>query len=329
MKKSLVDLYDELIVQEKILFQGGLEDLDITHHLAEALSSSRLKSGDKEEDHSQKLDEANQMILRLEQQVRVLTIQLEEEKHANVDLEIENTKLKKQNANLMTSLESINNNCYDDESLLQDSKLDRFIDLELGADVTLVEESEADEKDDMSLTPILGDVTMMKNSFLGPAPPTPSLLFPPSLMKPRKMRQVEDNPSSKSACQGSKVPSDTQVVTPRPAITAPANTSVFTFSSETFTMKSSRTSETYTKISRRRSKSVDFGAGDKTMIIPQTCNQCSSQAREQRSEDSPTLPWCTHDTAQPQTSLNVTPARNLLLKRKSYLTSTPLFLKKV
>merc|ERR1719323_1558942 len=126
-----------------------------------------------------------------------------------------------------------------------------------------VEESGADEKDDMSLIPILGDVTLMKNSFLGPAPPTPSL-FPPSLMKPKKTRQVENIPSLKSACQGSKVPSDTQVVTPRPAITAPANTNVSTFSLETFTTKSSRT---YTKISRRRSKSVDFGAGDKTMII--------------------------------------------------------------
>jgi len=91
--------------------------------------------------------------------------------------------------------------------------------------------------------------------------------------------------------------------------------------------KSTVCSETYTKKSRRRSKSVDFAAGDKTVIAPQACEECSAQAKRRRPEDSPTLPWCTHQETF-QFSLNITPSRSLQFKGRSLLTSTPLIILK-
>jgi len=80
---------------------------------------------------------------------------------------------------------------------------------------------------------------------------------------------------------------------------------IYPYNTGTYTKKVS--SGTYTK-NRRRSKSVDFQVGEKTIIAPSVCELCV--ARPRNAEDSFTLPWCPH--SRTRESINVTPARSLL-----------------
>ena len=68
-----------------------------------------------EDQLSSELEEAKSLVFKLEQKIRILTIQCDEEKEIRVDLEIENIKLKKEIGMLRSTLESINNNVYDAE----------------------------------------------------------------------------------------------------------------------------------------------------------------------------------------------------------------------
>ena len=91
--KSLVEIFDDLQSNEKILFEEGRRDLELMSHLVDVVEGSRVQ--DEGEDSFNQLDEAKR-IFQLEQKIRTLTIQLEEEKGISVDLEIENLKLRKQ-----------------------------------------------------------------------------------------------------------------------------------------------------------------------------------------------------------------------------------------
>ena len=59
-----------------------------------------------------KMEGAKQKIFNLEQRIRSLNIQLDEERETKADLEIENLQLKKKIDKLQRSLELVNNNCY-------------------------------------------------------------------------------------------------------------------------------------------------------------------------------------------------------------------------
>ena len=59
------------------------------------------------------MKEAEAKVFHLHQTIRSLTIQLDEEKEARVDLEIENAKLKKEVTKLKKFMEMLNNNYYD------------------------------------------------------------------------------------------------------------------------------------------------------------------------------------------------------------------------
>jgi len=115
---------------------------------------------------------------------------------------------------------------------------------------------------------------------------------------------------SESTMNSSPIVSDlSAMLTSTPAIyvgDGPFNESAkFPYNTGTYTKKVS--SGTYTK-NRRRSKSVDFQVGEKTIIAPSVCELC--MARPRNVEDSFTLPWCPH--SRTRESINVTPARSLL-----------------
>merc|ERR1711972_1307227 len=105
------------------------------------------------------------------------------------------------------------------------------------------------------------------------------------------------------------------VLTSTPSIVVNGGrSSKFPYSTDTYTrgLPKIASSETYTKKARRRSKSVDFHIGEKTIISPSLCQLCVSRQSRPRNgnDDSPTLPWCPH--SQMPVSINVTPARSLL-----------------
>merc|ERR1711915_220277 len=83
-----------------------------------------------------KIKEAEKKIFVLEQLVRTLKIQLEEEQEINADLEIENSKLMKKIQGLQSALESINNNCYGDQET--DKLLMSATDSSLDSEATLL-----------------------------------------------------------------------------------------------------------------------------------------------------------------------------------------------
>ena len=85
--------------------------------------------------------------------------------------------------------------------------------------------------------------------------------------------------------------------------------------------------QTYTKSSRRRSKSVDHHVGERTIIAPELCNLCEASKKSRRPEESPTLPWCPHNSylANPSITLNVTPARSKSFLYKVGITLDSIF----
>ena len=265
--KSLVEIFDDLQSNAKILFEEGRRDTELISHMVEVVEGSRVQEAQRSEECSDQLDEANKRIRQLEQKIRTLTIQLEEEKGINVDLEIENIKLRKQITHLKVTLESVNNNCYDDS--LMDSKLETSLDSE--ANSTIVACPNVLSGQDLSSFPLLSDQSLMKGSFLAPkTPTTPMSAFPllsDQTMMDSLLSQRSPIPASpflfpKSLLKRSKRASD---------VSSPKSGKV-TFSTDTYTKANPKvkiSSETFVKKSRRRSKSVDFEAGDKTVIAPQ------------------------------------------------------------
>ena len=63
---------------------------------------------------------------------------------------------------------------------------------------------------------------------------------------------------------------------------------------------------------------MDFHIGEKTLIVPEVCELCVQKAQRQRgAEDSPTLPWCPHQSHGKDLhaiSANVTPIRSIMFK---------------
>ena len=83
----------------------------------ERLKKAETSKTKTSQDLEANLKEAEAMAFHLHQTIRSLTIQLDEEKEARVDLEIENTKLRKEVTKLKKSMEMLNNNYYDAEDL--------------------------------------------------------------------------------------------------------------------------------------------------------------------------------------------------------------------
>jgi len=290
-KLSLADMYDELLTSEKVLYDFQTQDLETFSRFVDHSQEVGTKLRQSRESESKKLEDAEAKIFQLEQKVRSLNIQLDEEREIKTDLEIENIKLKKRLQQLQTSLELVNNNCYDSTVEDIDKSLDTTEVSE--ADMTLCSNGGIQ---DFSAIKLLGEKTLDQNEFFSSSlltAATPYLL-PPMSTRKGDMRQP------------------VSTVQPRPI----------------------NGFQTYTKSSRRRSKSVDHHVGERTVIAPELCNLCEASKKSRRPEESPTLPWCPHNSylANPSITLNVTPARSksFLYKRSTFangknkvVTSTP------
>ena len=264
---SLLDFYDELIAQESILYEKG-EDLEYFYDYATSLKTHVAQKKTTathsllEDQLSSQLEETRSLMFKLEQKIRILTIQCDEEKEMRVDLEIENIKLKKEIGMLRSTLESINNNVYDEE----------FAD-----DLDLTDVTGADETlQDLGLSqldsiPILSDSTMNRSPLL-------SVTMTPALI-------VKETPATR------KVQFSTDTITKK--VHPPSN--LGKRSTDTYTKKTrprpgmpvvkiEEPSTPQLKQARRRSRSVDFFVGEKTVITPQRCQICMKAARERRYE---------------------------------------------
>jgi len=261
---TLISIFDEMVRNEKIL-QDQNQDL---HMLIKMTNLTLESSKRKNTTLNGKLKEAEKRIFDLEQLVRTLKIQLEEERETNADLDIENIKLRKKIQALQSSLESVNNNFYGDEET--DKLLMSSTESSMDSEATLL-------GDDLCLS----EIKLLSETTMNSSP-----LYDASV-----------------------------VITSTPAIVVNGESSTkFPYSTDTYTkgLPKIASSETYTKKGRRRSKSVDFHIGEKTIISPSLCQLCVSRQSRRRNgnDDSPTLPWCPH--SQEPVSINVTPARSLL-----------------
>ena len=231
---SLLDLYDELIAEESILYEKGKDseyfyDYVTSLKTHEAQKKTLATHSHLEDQLSSELEEAKSLVFKLEQKIRILTIQCDEEKEIRVDLEIENIKLKKEIGILRSTLESINNNVYDAE-FAEDLDLTDIT----GADETLQDLGVLH----LDSIPILSDNTMNRS------PETPAT---------RKVQFSTDTYTKKTR--------------PRPGLPV---------------VKIEEPSTPPSKQARRRSRSVDFFVGEKTVITPQRCQICLKAARERR-----------------------------------------------
>jgi len=289
-------MYDELRIQEKILQNELRKDDMVMLNMMESMIGQSSIMSEKTEDLNAKLKEAENRNFNLEQEIRTLKIQLEEEKEAKVDLEIQNIKMRKDLRKLQTSLESVNNNCYDD---VNDLNFSDVSDMSEDNNITIIggDASDFSLLHDLSDFDILSDKTLGRSPFFSTAGTTALLLDSPSPTTPRTVRKCLA-PSRSSV----KKVSDTytkKVHNMPPSVTI------------------SRTGDTIKK-ARRRSKSVDFHIGEKTLIVPEVCELCVQKAQRQRgAEDSPTLPWCPHQSHGKDLhaiSANVTPIRSMMFK---------------
>merc|ERR1712133_291209 len=179
-KLSLVDLYDELLTSEKVLYDFQTQDLETFSRFVDHSKEVGTKLRQSRESESKKLEDAEAKIFQLEQKVRSLNIQLDEEREIKTDLEIENIKLKKRLQQLQTSLELVNNNCYDSVEDI-DKSLDTTEVSE--ADMTLCSNGGIQ---DFSAIKLLGEKTLDQNEFFSSSlltAATPYLLPPMSTRK--------------------------------------------------------------------------------------------------------------------------------------------------
>ena len=257
---SLLEFYDELIAAESILYEKG-KDLENFYDYATALKTHAAQKKTTathsllEDQLTSQLEETKSLVFKLEQKIRILTIQCDEEKETRVDLEIENIKLKKEIRMLRSTLESINNNVYDEE----------FAD-----DLDLTDIAGADETlQDLDSIQILSDSTMNRSPLLSVTmTPAPIVMETPVT---RKVQFSTDTitkkvhpPSNLGKCSTDTYTKKTR---PRPGLPV---------------VKIEEPSTPQSKQVRRRSRSVDFFVGEKTVITPQRCQICLKAARERR-----------------------------------------------
>ena len=286
--KSMTEMYKDLQNDHKILQNELRKDDLVIMNVVETMTKLS-------EDYSVKLKEAESKNFHLEQKIRSLRIELDEEKEAKVDLEIENIKMRKDLTKLRKSLESVNNNVYDD---IKDLNLSEVSDLsEEDPNITI----RGGDNSDLSLLHELSDFRLLSDKTLALSPFL--LTSDTNALLPEE--EVSPTPSPILLSRSVRM---------MPSVTISVTRAVNT-----------------NKKTRRRSKSVDFQIGEKTPIVPEVCELCVQKAKN-GTEDSPTLPWCPHQSLGKDLhsiSTNVTPVRSMMFgggKRdvRAKPTSTPL-----
>ena len=265
MERTLLEMYDELRISEKIYLNEIGKDEDYLLKALERTKKTAPKESRKSQDLEAKLKEAEAKARHLNQTIRSLKIQLEEEMEARVDLEIENTKLRKEVTTLKKSMESVNNNCYDadlkDLNLSEVSIMSEDNDITIVGgdhDLTTVNEDNSPSLQEFSLSDfkLLSDETLNQNPFSSTASTTILLEkeFPARLL-----RSVGKRPSFNPA-----------------TFTKPKKEAPATYTKKVLgciqmppvTISVSGPLDT-TRALRRRSRSVEHNLGEKTIIAPE------------------------------------------------------------
>jgi len=281
----MTEMYKDLQNDQKILQNELRKDDLVIMNVVETMTKMS-------KDYSVKLKEAESKNFHLEQKIRSLRIELDEEKEAKVDLEIENIKMRKDLTKLRKSLESVNNNVYDD---IKDLNLSEVSDTsEEDPNITI----RGGDNSDLSLLHELSDFRLLSDKTLALSP-----FF---------------------------LASDTDALVPEKEVSQTPSPPTYTKKMPSVAILVTRAVNTNKK-TRRRSKSVDFQIGEKTPIVPEVCELCVQKAKN-GTEDSPTLPWCPHQSLGKDLhsiSTNVTPVRSMIFgggKKdvRAKPTSTPL-----
>ena len=260
---SLLEFYDELLAEESILYEKG-RDSEYFYDYVTSLQTHEAQKKTTATISPLEDQLSSQLVFKLEQKIRILTIQCDEEKEIRVDLEIENIKLKKEIGMLRSTLESINNNVYDEEFA---------DDLDL-ADITGADETLQDldhSQLELDSIPILSDETMNRSRLLSVTmTPAPIKNETPATRKVQFSTETfikkVHPPSKLGKCSTDTYTKKTR---PRPGLPLPV-------------VKIVEPSTPQSKQARRRSRSVDFFVGEKTVITPQRCQICLKAARERR-----------------------------------------------
>ena len=266
MERTLSEMYDELRISEKIYLNEIGKDEDYLLKALERTKKTAPKESRKSQDLEAKLKEAEAKARHLNQTIRSLKIQLEEEMEARVDLEIENTKLRKEVTTLKKSMESVNNNCYDadlkDLNLSEVSIMSEDNDITIVGgdhDLTIVDEDNSPSLQEFSLSDfkLLSDETLNQNPFSSTASTTILLEkeFPARLL-----RSVGKRPSFNPAT----------FTKPKKEAPATYTKKVLGFTQmPPVTISVSGPGDSSTRPLRRRSRSVDHNIGEKTIIAPE------------------------------------------------------------
>ena len=269
MERTLLEMYDELRISEKIYLNEIGKDEDYLLKALERTKKTAPKESRKSQDLKAKLKEAEAKARHLNQTIRSLKIQLEEEMEARVDLEIENTKLRKEVTTLKKSMESVNNNCYDadlkDLNLSEVSIMSEDNDITIVGgdhDLTTVNEDNSPSLQELSLSDfkLLSDETLNQNPFSS----TATTILLEKEVPARLLRSVGKRPSFEVNL--------TPATFTKPKKEAPATYTkkVLGFTQmPPVTISVSGPGDSSTRPLRRRSRSVDHNIGEKTIIAPE------------------------------------------------------------
>ena len=229
-----------------------------------------LEMSRKSQDLEAKLKEAEAKAFHLNQTIRSLTIQLDEEKEFRVDLEIENTKLRREITTLKNSMESVNNNCYDadlkDLNLSEVSIMSEDNDITIVGgdhDLTIVDEDNSPSLQELSLSDfkLLSDETLNQNPFSSTASTT---ILLEKEVPARLLWSVGKRPSFDAN------PTPATFTKPKKEAPATYTKKVLGFTQmPPVTISVSGPGDSSTRPLRRRSRSVDHNIGEKTIIAPE------------------------------------------------------------
>ena len=273
MECTLLEMYDSLRIGEKIYLNEIGKDEEHLLNALELMKRTATIETKKSKDLKFKLKEVEAKSFHLHQTIRSLTIQLDEEKEARVDLEIENTKLRKEVTKLKKSMESVNNNCYDAD--LNDLHLSQVSVMSEDPDITIVggdndltivdEDSPSLLESSLSDFKLLSDETLNQNPFSTAS--TTFLLEKEIPASPWHLRSIGNFRKPLSSFNANP---------PLATYTKPKKTTPATYTKKVLgcskmppvTISVSGPGDT-TKNLRRRSKSVDHNLGEKTIIAPE------------------------------------------------------------
>ena len=296
MNKTLIDVFDDLFENDKRLLSNQNQDLEMCQIFFE-----KLKIKLSQDQTTKKLQKNTHLeqIFHLEQKIRSLSIQLEEERELKIELEIENFQLKKKINQLKRSLESVNNNSY-----VSDVK-DNYCQLR--------ESSELEPENTTSSSSDEGNEVQL---FGGVSPISTNSTQATISIDCQKQNSKQKSPVFKnfiqkivSFCELSEsleLETTTETTETTTSLNHDNGIQIAGLGSPTpITSLHAKSIIDSQKKNYRKRSNVGKNFVEKRIVAPVLCKFCEASKKMKRPEDSPTLPWCPHKYS-PQPIVNVT-----------------------